>query len=249
MNGIEISRTDLEHRITTPFLQREMDPFVRFEKGLGLDNTPRASFYCMSSKAGSFTPGNIDAAGEAHWLAVVKGIKWLYLLPPTEHNLKMWKAAEEGSIRADFLWLPDLCAETPVQKQVVGENQAVLIPSGYLPAVYTVTDSPAFAGRWLHEYNMDSHLKLEKIEIVTKSLKANRFPQFDRICWLFADDYPKKWWKKRAQPKSSRFLHQIEELSLKISAEMTKIKNKEPGWRTAERNLPSGWKTFRTWTS
>lgn len=58
MNGIEISGTDLEHRTTTPFLQREMDPSVRFEKELESDNAPRAALYCMSSKAGSLTVSN-----------------------------------------------------------------------------------------------------------------------------------------------------------------------------------------------
>lgn len=58
MNGIEISGITLERRIEVVFLQREMDPFVRFKDQMESDHIPQAALYRMSSKAGSFTVSN-----------------------------------------------------------------------------------------------------------------------------------------------------------------------------------------------
>jgi hypothetical protein len=162
MNGIELSGTDLEHRIRVLFLQRELNLFVRFEEELESDHIHQAALYCMISKAGSYTVSTVapciwnaclfstpcsrgTSAPRVRFIgfAVVKGIKWLHLLPPTEDNLRVWKdgtcsrhafarctnddalSAEMGEIRADLLCLPDLCANTPVKKQVIFDNQAV----------------------------------------------------------------------------------------------------------------------------
>jgi hypothetical protein len=64
------------------------------------------------------------------------------MLRPTEAVLDVWSkgmfvsdapddlrlispSAEKGEVRADLLWLPDLCASVPVVKQVVKRGQTV----------------------------------------------------------------------------------------------------------------------------
>ena len=42
-----------------------------------------------------------------------------------EKPLIMDSTAEKGSIRADLLWLPDLCPGTPVIREVVGPGQTM----------------------------------------------------------------------------------------------------------------------------
>lgn len=133
-------------------------------------------------------------------------------------------------------------------------------------AKYTVSDTLAVAGAWLHEYNMESRksrslsrnhclrthatnadLQLQRIEIESKSVKANRFPQVDRICLLFVEEYGSKWKKPaRVQPRTSAFLiySSLEALSKNISQDVNAIKYHESGWRRAIRNLPRREFTF-----
>ncbi|KAJ9114210.1 hypothetical protein QFC22_005662 [Naganishia vaughanmartiniae] len=96
MACLEFTGTKLAESITLPFLQQEIDPFVRFAGHLKRSKAVKASLYIMSSKAGSFTPWHVDAAGEVHWLSVVSGVKWVYLLPPTKHKVKVWRAGDHS---------------------------------------------------------------------------------------------------------------------------------------------------------
>ncbi|KAJ9095941.1 hypothetical protein QFC21_005303 [Naganishia friedmannii] len=141
MLSLEITGTKLADRFEKPFLQRQLDPLIRFKGQLNADRGSTAGLYVMSSKAGSFTPWHVDATGKVHWLTVVTGIKWVFTMPPTKSNIDVWRKvtgakiheswlAEHGSVRADFLWLPDLCADSPVTKQVVTSGQSILFPSG-----------------------------------------------------------------------------------------------------------------------
>ncbi|KAJ9092543.1 hypothetical protein QFC21_006774 [Naganishia friedmannii] len=136
MLSLEITGTKLVDRFEKPFLQRQHDPFIRFKGQLNVHRRSTAGLYVMNSKAGSFTPWHVDATGAVHWLAVVTGIKWVLTLPPTKSNIDVWCKvtganiheswlAEHGNVGADFLWLPDLCADSPVTKQVVTSGQSI----------------------------------------------------------------------------------------------------------------------------
>ncbi|KAJ9110223.1 hypothetical protein QFC22_004272 [Naganishia vaughanmartiniae] len=250
MACLEFTGTRLAESITLPFLQREINPLVRFARHLKRSKAVKASLYIMSSKAGSFTPWHVDAAGEAHWLSVVSGVKWVYLLPPTKHNVEIWRSAETGTIRADLIWLPDLC-RTPVVKVELKEGEALLIPSGYLHAVFTVEDSLALAGAWISEFNMGCHMVLRGLEIVAKNRKDNGYPQFERQCWLIARYYAKKWSApdfriEITNPNSLRcaqhLYRQLDALLIFISAQTTKINARKVGWRKSVASLPWGWR-------
>jgi hypothetical protein len=83
----------------------------------------------------------VDASGEVHWLTVVDGEKWVFLLPPTADNIAQYRLGtlsvaattsqltpvkgEAEKVRADLQWLPDNCAETPVLKVVLKAGQSL----------------------------------------------------------------------------------------------------------------------------
>ncbi|KAI5453512.1 JmjC domain-containing histone demethylation protein 1 [Naganishia albida] len=104
---LEFSGTALADMIQVPFMQRECDPVYRFPEALEHARNPPASLYVSSAKAGAFTPFHVDSSAEVHWSTVVSGEKWVYLLPPTKHNLKQYKKVanglREGWIRMDAL--------------------------------------------------------------------------------------------------------------------------------------------------
>jgi hypothetical protein len=53
--ALEITGTALDMMITRPFLQRELDPVLRFPEGLDGGGRDPASLYCQHSQAGSWT--------------------------------------------------------------------------------------------------------------------------------------------------------------------------------------------------
>ncbi|KAI5454816.1 JmjC domain-containing histone demethylation protein 1 [Naganishia albida] len=245
MACLEITGTQLAKRITRPFLQQELDPMKRFPDALEDSNNPFGSLYVLSSKAGSFTPSHIDLA-EVHWLAVVSEIKWVFLLSPTDHNLLVDKMAENGIICADLLWLPDLCAKTPVVKRVLAAGQALTIPSSYIHAVYTVQDSLALAGAWIHELNIKSHMIIRELEINLQALIANRYPQFERLCWLLAEEYATKLKATPiTRPVGKHLLQQIWQLWDSIVSEAKKMKTRSTGYNRSRMSLPKGWRAGR----
>ncbi|KAI5448823.1 JmjC domain-containing histone demethylation protein 1 [Naganishia albida] len=209
MSCLEISTTIFLRRLGMPSLHRQLDPLSRFKGNLKVDKDNTTGLYFMSSKAGSFSPWHVDATGEVHWLTVMRGIKWVFILPLTQSVLRVWYKAEHGSIRADLLWLPDVCTDTPVVKQIVGPGQSILFPSGCLHAVYTETDSLALAGGWVDEYNLSNHLSFRKLELKTRTLKVNRFSQFERVCWLLGQEYAERWSEKKRTVPIRQFMQQI----------------------------------------
>ncbi|KAJ9093377.1 hypothetical protein QFC21_006407 [Naganishia friedmannii] len=85
--------------------------------------------YVMSSKAGSL-PVSIRSS------------------QVTGSNIYASWLAEHSSIRADVHWLPDLCVNSPVIKQVVTSGQSILFPLVvFMPSFgCTVEDSLALSG-------------------------------------------------------------------------------------------------------
>ncbi|KAI5449240.1 JmjC domain-containing histone demethylation protein 1 [Naganishia albida] len=130
---LEISGRALADMIQVPFMQRECDPVYRFPEALEHDRNPPASLYVLSARAGAFTLFHVDSSAEVHWIRVVSGEKWVYLLPPTKHNLKQYKKGNDT--RGDLLWLADNCPKTPVASIVLKDGQSLLFPSRYIHAV------------------------------------------------------------------------------------------------------------------
>jgi hypothetical protein len=82
-----------------------------------------------------------------------------------------------------------------------------------------------------------------KLEFATKTLKSNRFPYFERICWLMAEE-----WSHRLKPKTARMprmeqLVRLEHL-LDFVTDQTDRRDKkaEGNARTATSSLPEFWR-------
>lgn len=75
----------------------------------------------------------------------------------------------------------------------------MLIPSGWIHAVYTPCDTLVVGGNFLHDWNIPTQLKLVEVEIATKVPQKFRFPHFVRLAWYVADG-----WDERLKAKASR---------------------------------------------
>lgn len=91
-------------------------------------------------------------------------------------------------------------------------------------------------------------LLANNLEVETRMSKNNRYRQFDRICWLLAEEYGKKWEKvDKAKPRPEWFLSQIRRLKLFVCRQATKIQKRQTGHSKARVNLPFGWRKSKAY--
>jgi len=74
-------------------------------------------------------------------------------------------------------------------KLVIEEGNSIIIPSGWIHAVYTPKDSIAFGGNFLHPYNFEMQLKIHGIEENLQDPLKYRFPYFEELMWYVSQHY------------------------------------------------------------
>ena len=120
---------------------------VQHKNSARLLSPPRVRKYVLMSVAGSFTDFHVDFGGTSVWYHVLRGAKRMYLAPPTEKNLDAFKRWTRGSQRektfAEYL-AGKVCAVD------LHEGDTLIIPSGWIHAVYTPVDSMVFGGNFLN---------------------------------------------------------------------------------------------------
>lgn len=85
------------------------------------------------------------------------------------------------------VWLGDWVDE--VRKVTLRAGDTLILPAGYIHAVYTPEDTLVFGGNFVHSYCIETQLRLRDIEIETKVPQRFRFPYFDKLCWYVAERY------------------------------------------------------------
>lgn len=71
-------------------------------------------------------------------------------------------------------------------KCTLRQGQTMLIPTGWIHAVYTPVDSLVFGGNFLHSLNIPIQLQIYEIEKRTKTQEKFKFPMFEAINWYAA---------------------------------------------------------------
>jgi hypothetical protein len=72
---------------------------------------------------------------------------------------------------------------------VIEAGNTLLIPSGWIHAVYTPEDSLVFGGNFLHSFSIEKQLRIAQIEENTKVPHKFRFPFFTEMQWYALDKY------------------------------------------------------------
>ncbi|ORY29669.1 hypothetical protein BCR39DRAFT_531569 [Naematelia encephala] len=149
---------------------------------------PKVQLYCLMGTKGSWTDWHVDFAASSVYYTVHSGAKTFFFIRPTEKNLKAYTAWCGSSELQHTTWLGSMC-DDDVRKVTLNAGDTMIIPSGYIHAVYTPLDSIVFGGNFLHSYDIPTQLRLRQIEIDTKVPPMFRFPQLDKLCWYVADRY------------------------------------------------------------
>ncbi|KAF8163101.1 jumonji superfamily protein [Crassisporium funariophilum] len=187
--SLEISGTELSHMILPPKIVRDLDWVENFwpstRKGKG-HVYPKVQLYCLMGVANAWTDWHVDFAGSSVYYHILHGSKVFYFIKPTPANLAAYEKWSGSELQYQT-WLGDMVDE--VCKVELVEGNTMIIPSGWIHAVYTPVDTLVFGGNFLHSYAVETQIRVRNIEIATQVPKKFRFPMFSRLCWYVGDKY------------------------------------------------------------
>lgn len=184
--SLEVSRSRLGKLIRRPQAVRDMDLQDSVWREDDKNAPPPVQFYCLMSVADCFTDFHIDFGGSSVYYHIVKGKKVFFFIPPTKQNLKKYEdwclSPNQGHD-----WLGKQVKDCYRVDLYPGDT--MLIPSGWIHAVWTPEDSLVIGGNFLTRIHYGMQIKVLEIEKNTKVALQFRYPFFQKIMWLTVIKY------------------------------------------------------------
>ncbi|GMR32093.1 hypothetical protein PMAYCL1PPCAC_02288, partial [Pristionchus mayeri] len=141
---------------------------------------PSVESFLLMSPSGCYTDAHIDGGGTSFYFHVLKGRKVIFFVPPTEENLVKYEEFENTKRDSKFFGeYVEECARVDVL-----QGQTMIVPSGYIHAVYTPEDSICFGGNILHTRAAKMQLRVQETERrigVSELLEKYSFPFLDEL--------------------------------------------------------------------
>ncbi|KAI9376493.1 hypothetical protein BJX61DRAFT_322434 [Aspergillus egyptiacus] len=186
--SLEVSQSKLGRLIRRPKIVRDLDlqDAVWPKELQAIGDYPKVQFYCLMSVADCYTDFHIDFGGSSVYYHILKGKKTFFFIPPKDKHLKKY---EEwcNSPAQDYTFLGDQTKEC--YRVDLSEGDTMLIPSGWIHAVWTPENSLVIGGNFLTRLNYGMQIKIAKIEKETKVPMKFRYPFFQKIQWYTALKY------------------------------------------------------------
>ncbi|PKI83791.1 [histone H3]-dimethyl-L-lysine(36) demethylase [Malassezia vespertilionis] len=189
--SLEVTGTPLGRMIEPPEMVRESDwierdwPLDKRPACTDASKWPKVQRYVLMGVQGAFTDFHIDFAASYVYYHVVWGEKVFLFAPPTPANLKAYKAWTL-STRQEAEWLGDTLQQ--LSRVQIKTGETMLIPAGWIHAVYTPRDSLVIGGNFLADYHVAMHWRIEAMEIATRVPRKFRFPHLIRLACVFTTD-------------------------------------------------------------
>ena len=186
--SLEVSHSKLGRLIRRPKVVRQLDlqdsvwPADLLAKG----DYPKVQFYCLMSVADCFTDFHIDFGGSSVFYHILKGKKTFFFIPPHERHLKKY---EEWCMSPAQNWtfLGDQTKEC--YRVDLSEGDTMLIPAGWIHAVWTPEDSLVIGGNFLTRMHYKMQIRVAQIEKATGVARKFRYPHFQKLLWYTALRY------------------------------------------------------------
>ena len=186
--SLEVSQSKLGRLIRRPQIVRDLDlqDSVWPQELLAKGEYPRVQFYCLMSVADCFTDFHIDFGGSSVFYHILKGKKTFLFIPPKEKYLKKY---EEWCMSPAQNWtfLGDQTKEC--YRIDLSEGDTMLIPAGWIHAVWTPEDSLVIGGNFLTRLNFGMQLRVAQVEKATGVARKFRYPHFQKLHWYTALRY------------------------------------------------------------
>ena len=181
--SLEVSQSILGKLIRRPKVVRDLDlqdsvwPEEETAKGI----FPRVQFYCLMSVADCYTDFHIDFGGSSVYYHILKGRKTFFFIPPKPKYLKKY---EEwcNSPDQNSVFLGNETKECYRVDLYPGDT--MLIPSGWIHAVWTPENSLVIGGNFLTRMHLGTQIAVNEIEKATNVIRKFRYPHFQKILWL-----------------------------------------------------------------
>lgn len=186
--SLEVSQTKLGRLLRRPQIVRDIDlqdqvwPQEETDRG----KYPKVQYYCLMSVADSYTDFHIDFGGSSVYYHILKGKKTFFFIPPKPKHLKAYEEWNE-SPQQNYTFLPDITKEC--YRVDLSEGDTMLIPSGWIHAVWTPATSLVIGGNFLTRISYKNQFKVVEIEKANRTPMKFRYPFFQRIMWYTALQY------------------------------------------------------------
>jgi F-box and leucine-rich repeat protein 10/11 len=138
------------------------------------------------SVADCYTDFHIDFGGSSVFYHILKGKKTFFFIPPHDKHLKKY---EEWCLSPAQNWtfLGDQTKEC--YRVDLSEGDTMLIPAGWIHAVWTPEDSLVIGGNFLTRMHYDMQIRIAQIEKNTSVARKFRYPYFQKLLWYAALKY------------------------------------------------------------
>ncbi|CAO3647473.1 unnamed protein product [Cunninghamella echinulata] len=187
--SLEISGTEFANNITRPKLVRDMDWIDHmWPTDLRPIEYPKVQLYCLMGTKDSYTDFHIDFGGTSVFYHIISGSKVFYFIEPTSKNLKKYQKWSSSPDQTT-IFLGDQVKNCYSVHLKAGNT--MIIPTGWIHAVYTPEDALVIGGNFLHGLNIGTQLEIFDIEEATNVPAKFRFPYFKKINWYAAEKYNK----------------------------------------------------------
>lgn len=186
--SLEVSKSKLGRLLRRPKVVRDIDlqdsVWPQEEKDKG--KWPNVQFYCLMSVADSYTDFHIDFGGSSVYYHILKGKKTFFFIPPKPKHLKAYEEWNE-SPEQNFTFLPHITKEC--YRVDLKEGDTMLIPSGWIHAVWTPETSLVIGGNFLTRMSFQNQFKVAEVEQNNHTPMKFRYPFFQRIMWYTVLQY------------------------------------------------------------
>lgn len=172
---------------------------------------PCMQYYCVTSSGGAYMDFHIDVGGTSFWYHLVCGSKQFVFVKPTDENLTQYEDWVGRDSRYDTFFADLVKDKSTVWRILLKEKETLIVPSGWIHAVYTEKDSIAFGGNFLNGYSAEMQIKINNMEMRCAVEEKFRCPFFNIVNLFAANAYLKKleMWSTSAKVEN---VHADEEL-------------------------------------
>ena len=182
--SLEVSQSKLGRLLRRPKIVQDLD---LQDAVWPLDLPSKAvQFYCLMSVADCYTDFHIDFGGSSVYYHILKGKKTFFFIPPEEKHLKKYEQWNNSPLQ-NQTFLGDVTGDC--SRVDLSEGDTMLIPSGWIHAVWTPENSLVIGGNFLTRVSYEMQIRINQIEKDTKTALKFRYPLFQKVNWYAAIRY------------------------------------------------------------
>ena len=189
VDKIDITGTKLNRMIKSPRILKQFDlvesswPKSNSNEDFMFEK-PKQSLFLSMGDSCSFVDFQIGMVGGAVWFYNIFGSRTVYLVPPTDENLKIYE--ERAKINNfDNRFFGDLA--NACYKLETREGEFIIIPGGWIFSSYINSKSIALMGEFCNVFSLPIHVQCFELQKRLKSLNTLRYPRFEVLVWCAAE--------------------------------------------------------------